>query len=130
MPLSSLPSTMKNFMAALKTYLSQGRQILIYPEQAMWWNYRKPRPLTAGAYRFAAQNNAPVIPMFITMEDSDNLDPFDFPVQEYTVHILQPIYPKADLSEKENAEYMKDRNYKVWKEVYESTYGKPLSYSE
>ena len=130
MPLSSLPSTMKNFMDAVKTYLSQGRHILIYPEQAMWWNYRKPRPLTPGAYRFAAENNAPVIPMFITMEDSDRSDGFGFPVQEYTVHILPPIYPKAGLSVKKNAEYMRDRNYEVWKEVYESAYGKPLSYAE
>lgn len=74
LPLSSVASTMKNFMHAVKTYLAQGRQILIYPEQAMWWNYRKPRPLTSGAFKMAAENNVPVIPFFITMQDSDIVD--------------------------------------------------------
>ena len=130
LPLSSLPSTMKKFMEAVKTYLKQGRQILIYPEQAMWWNYRKPRPLTPGAFRFAAENNAPVIPMFITMEDSSNTGSDGFPVQEYTIHILKPIYPDSSLKVKENAEQMKEANFQAWKEVYERTYGIPLVYAE
>ena len=129
LPLSSVASTMKNFMVAVKTYLSQGRQILIYPEQAMWWNYRKPRPLTNGAFKFAAENNAPVIPFFITMEDSKIVDKNDgFPVQEYSIHILKPIFPNPEFSARKNAEYMKEENYKAWKEIYEKTYGIPLEY--
>ena len=91
MPLSSNVSTMKKFMDAAKYYLSHGRQILIYAEQAMWWNYRKPRPLTNGAYKIAAENNAPVMPFFITMSDSDIIGGDGFPVQEYTIHILPLI---------------------------------------
>lgn len=126
LPLSSVASTMKNFMIAVKTYLSQGRQILIYPEQAMWWNYRKPRPLTNGAFKFAAENNVPVIPFFITMSDSDVISPDGFPVQEYSVHILKPVYPKKELSVRQNADFMKEENFREWKEVYEKVYGKTL----
>lgn len=129
LPLSSVASTMKNFMHAVKTYLAQGRQILIYPEQAMWWNYRKPRPLAAGAFKMAAENNVPVIPFFITMRDSDIVDSDGFFVQEYTVNILKPIFPKEDLSVRQNAEFMKNENYSVWKKVYEEFYGIPLVYS-
>ena len=129
-PLSSGASTMKNFMHAVKTYLAQGRQILIYPEQAMWWNYRKPRPLTSGAFKMAAENNVPVIPFFITMQDSDIVDSDGFFVQEYTVNILKPIFPKEELSVRQNAEFMKNENYSVWKKVYEEFYGIPLVYSE
>lgn len=128
LPLSSVASTMKNFMAAVKTYLSEGRQILIYPEQAMWWNYRKPRPLTNGAFKFAAENNVPVIPFFITMSDSDIIGTDGFPVQEYSVHILKPIYPKPKLSVRQNAEFMKEENFREWKEVYEKVYGLKLEY--
>ena len=39
----------------------------------MWWNYRKPRPVTPGAYRFAVNNNVPVLPMFITLKDTDKI---------------------------------------------------------
>ena len=130
LPLSSVASTMKNFMHAVKTYLAQGRQILIYPEQAMWWNYRKPRPLTYGAFKMAAENNVPVIPFFITMQDSDIVDSDGFFVQEYTVNILKPIFPKEELSVRQNAEFMKNENYSVWKKVYEEFYGIPLVYSE
>ena len=130
LPLSSVASTMKNFMHAVKTYLAQGRQILIYPEQAMWWNYRKPRPLTSGAFKMAAENNVPVIPFFITMQDSDIVDSDGFFVQEYTVNILKPIFPKEELSVRQNAEFMKYENYSVWKKVYEEFYGIPLVYSE
>ena len=129
LPLSSVPSTMKNFMHAVKTYLAQGRQILIYPEQAMWWNYRKPRPLTSGAFKMAAENNVPVLPFFITMQDSDIVDSDGFFVQEYTVHILKPVYPKAELSVRQNAEYLKNENYLTWKKLYEEVYGIPLVYS-
>ncbi len=130
LPLSSVASTMKNFMHAVKTYLAQGRQILIYPEQAMWWNYRKPRPLTSGAFKMAAENNVPVIPFFITMQDSGIVDSDGFFVQEYTVNILKPIFPKEELSVRQNAEFMKNENYSVWKKVYEEFYGIPLVYSE
>ena len=130
LPLSSVASTMKNFMHAVKTYLAQGRQILIYPEQAMWWNYRKPRPLTSGAFKMAAENNVPVIPFFITMQDSDIVDSDGFFFQEYTVNILKPIFPKEELSVRQNAEFMKNENYSVWKKVYEEFYGIPLVYSE
>lgn len=130
LPLSSVASTMKNFMHAVKTYLAQGRQILIYPEQAMWWNYRKPRPLTSGAFKMAAENNVPVIPFFITMRDSDIVDSDGFFVQEYTVNILKPIFPKEELSVRQNAEFMKNENYSAWKKVYEEFYGISLVYSE
>ena len=130
LPLSSVPSTMKKFMAAVRELLRRGEQILIYPEQAMWWNYKKPRPLTNGAYKLAAENNAPVLPFFITLSDSALIGADGFPVQEYTVHILEPIYPKADLSVRQNAAYMRDANAAAWKALYERVYGTPLVYAD
>ncbi len=119
---------MKKFMDAVDTLLKRGEKVLVYAEQGMWWNYRKPRPMTIGAFTFAAKNNAPVLPMFITMEDSDRLDQDGFPIQEYTVHISEPIYPSPELSAKENAEMLRRKNYEVWKSIYEKTYGIPLEY--
>ena len=71
LPLSSNKRTMVNFMKAVDSLLQKGEFILIYPEQSMWWNYRKPKPLKHGAFKIAARNNVPVIPIFITMEDSE-----------------------------------------------------------
>lgn len=130
LPLSSNMQTMRKFLNAVDTLLTSGEKILIYPEQAMWWNYRKPRPLKSGAFKLAVKSNVPVIPCFITMEDGAKIGADGYPVQEYTVWFLPPIYPKKDLSEKDNAEFLKDENYSVWKELYEKVYGIPLKYGE
>ena len=98
LPLSSNNQTMRKFIVAVKELLKRKENILIYPEQAMWWNYKKPRPFKPGAFNFAVSSNAPVVPMFITMTDSDILGPDGFYVQEYTIHILKPIYPQENLS--------------------------------
>ncbi len=128
LPLSSNKDTMKKFMVAMNTLLAGGEKILIYPEQEMWWNYRKPRPMKAGAFRFAVTCNVPVIPVFITMEDSATMDPNGFPVQEYTIHFLKPIYPDKNLDKRENMDKMMAENYRVWVETYEQAYGKKLEY--
>ena len=129
LPLSANTSTMIEFMKAVDTILQRGEFILIYPEQSMWWNYRKPKPLKIGAYKMAAKNNVPVIPIFITMEDSEIIGDDGEPVQEYTVNIAKTIYPDENLSIKENTEKMREENAKVWKEIYEDFYKIPLEYT-
>ena len=128
LPLSSNKRTMIEFVKAVDVILKRGDFILIYPEQSMWWNYRKPKPLKNGAFNFAARNHVPVIPIFITMEDSDIIGEDGFPIKEYTVNIEKPIYPDENLTEKENTEAMKEKNYEVWKNVYEDFYKMPLEY--
>lgn len=127
-PLSSNKETMKKFMRSMDAVLQHGDFMVVYPEQSMWWNYRKPKPLKKGAFTFAAKNNVPVLPVFITMEDSDILGDDGFYVQEYTIHIAPAIYPDSNLTRAENVEKMKDANYRIWKEIYEETYGEPLVY--
>ena len=96
----------------------------------MWWNYRKPKPMQDGAFSLALRNKAPIIPIFITMEDSDILDSDGFFVQEYTIHILPAIYPDASLPSAKAKEALKNANYEAWVKVYEDFYKKPLVYSE
>ncbi len=128
LPLSSNHKTMKKFMDATSQLLKEGHFVLVYPEQSMWWNYRKPKPLKEGAFQFASKNNVPVLPCFITMQDSDIIGDDGFYVQEYTIHISEPIYPNPDLSYRENTKNMLNSNYAVWKEIYERVYGIPLVY--
>lgn len=130
LPLSSNLKEMETFLHATDALLSRGEKILIYPEQAMWWNYKKPRPLQNGAFKIAIRAQKPVLPCFITMKDSDTLDGDGFPVQKYTIHILDPIFPDKELSVKANVKQMKEKNFAAWKEVYEKVYNKPLSYNE
>lgn len=128
LPFSSNYSVTKEFFAGVKTLLKKKQKLLVYAEQGMWWNYRKPRPLTAGAARFAIENNVPLLPMFITMRDSDKIGDDGFPIQIYKVHVLPALYPDPNLSKKQNIEMIRQKNYDMWKDVYEKTYGIPLTY--
>ena len=128
LPLASNGQALKEFMKSTNEILKKGDLVLVYPEQSMWWNYRKPKPLKKGAFQFAANNNVPVVPCFITMKDSEIMGTDGFKVQEYTVHIMEPIYPDPLKSKNENVKEMMDKNYQLWKELYEKTYEKPLVY--
>ena len=128
LPLSSNYKTMHKFNAAVSELLSEGNYILIYPEQSMWWNYRKPKPLKSGGFGMAVKNNVPVLPCFITMKDSGIVGDDGYQVQEYTIHISKPIYPDPDKKYNENVHEMLDENFNLWKDIYESEYGVQLVY--
>lgn len=131
LPLSSNRRTMIDFMSAVQTILTRGDCILIYPEQGMWWNYRKPRPFKIGGFKMATKANVPVLPTFITMEDDkEKLDGDGYPLQRYTLHILPAVYPDSDLGEKERAQKMLDDTFALYKEKYEEVYRVPLVYAE
>ena len=123
LPLSSNRRTMINFTKAVNTLLKNGETVLIYPEQEMWWNYKKPRPLKTGAFKIAKKAGVPVVPAFITMQDDGRLDENGYPLQRHTVHILPAVYPDGL-----TAEEMLEKTYQAWKEKYEEVYGLPLVY--
>ncbi len=128
LPLSSNTETMKLFFKAVDILLKRGEKILIYPEQGMWWNYKKPRPLKMGSFKLAVRSNVPVLPCFITMEDSNKVAPDGSFHQRHTLHILPPIYPDSSKPAKISAQELADKNYQVWKEKYEEIYKIPLKY--
>ena len=130
LPLSSNRRTMINFMSAVNTLLKNGESILIYPEQAMWWNYKKPRPFKVGAFKMAYRAGVPVLPTFISLKDDERLDADGYPVQRHTLHIMPPVYPDLTLGEKLGAEKMMNDAFALYKAKYEEIYGVPLSYAE
>lgn len=128
LPLSSDMKHMKMFSGAVSEILKDNGFVLVYAEQSMWWNYRKPKPLKKGAFSLAAVNGVPVVPCFITMRDSGIMGDDGFIIQEYYIHIGKPIYPDKNLSIAKNTAFMMEKNAAVWKEIYENFYGMPLRY--
>ena len=128
LPLSSNRRTMKKLMDATDTLLKRGECILIYPEQSMWYNYKKPKPHKIGAYELAARSGASVVPCFITMRETESIAPDGSPVMAHTVHFGKPILPDATLSRREAAEKMMRESFSYSREVYERVYGIPLKY--
>ena len=129
-PLSSNFEVLKMSMNAVDTVLRRGDLLLVYAEQSMWWNYRKPKPLKIGAFKFASKNNVPVIPCFITMRDTDKIGKDGYPIQAYTLHISAPIFPNATLTINEAAEALLKENQKIWQDIYEKEYGIALTYEK
>lgn len=121
--------TENNFYPSIAKMLKKKEFLLIYPEEQMWFNYRKPRPLKNGAYHLAAKNNVPIIPCFIEMREIENeYEDNGFNKLKYIIHILKPIYPSPDKNVRENKIEMRDKDYELKKQAYEKAYGKKLTY--
>lgn len=119
----------KKFMPAVETLLKNKDFILIYPEEQMWYNYRKPRPLKPGAYHLAAKFNVPVIPCFTEIRTRKDYDEDGFKKLKFILHIMKPIYPDPEKTLKQNKEEMQTKDYEAKINAYEDAYGKKLDYT-
>ena len=128
LPISRNRATMHKFIHAVDTLLKKGDKVLVYPEKALWWNYRKPRPFKIGAFKFAVNAGVPIIPIFITMEDTDKIGGDGFPVQAYTIHIGECLYADKNLSAKENIKILCEKNYQFCVDTYEKFYNTKLKF--
>lgn len=128
-PLVSEPSYMNGpFRELMRKHLDANRFILIYPEQEMWFNYRKPRPGKRGAFLFAAQFGVPVIPTFVEMQDLPRMQTSAFHEVKLVLHVLDPVFPDPARSFRENSFAMCEADFAAKKACYEACYGKPLTY--
>lgn len=118
----------KDFQEILKQELIKNNYVLIYPEQEMWFNYRKPRTLKPGAYYYAAKNNVPIISCFVEIKEKEKKDNSEFYKVKYIIHILPPIYSDTEKTVKENSIIMMEKDYKQKQIAYEQAYNKKLNY--
>ncbi len=119
----------KFFEPQIKKYLKKKKFVLIYPEQEMWFNYRKPRPGKRGPYYFAAKNNVPVISCFVEIRDTEKKLDENFYDVEYITHILDVIYPDPNKTVRANSIIMRDKDDELRRNAYETIYGKKLDYT-
>ena len=128
-PLIQVPSYVgTEFPRHLHDALEQNSWVLIFPEQEMWWNYRKPRELKRGAYYFAAKQNVPVISTFIEIQSTAKIEKNhpNFYQTKYVVHVLPPIFPDVKLTANENSKLMMKRDYQQKVAAYEKAYQRKL----
>ena len=117
------------FPKKLSQTLTKPCWILIYPEQELWFNYSKPRPLKKGAYYYAAKLNQPIISTFTEIRATAKRELFhrDFYKTQKILHILPTIYPDSNLKLAENMTRMWQKDYKQKKAAYENYYNQKLS---
>ena len=130
-PLPTEPRALaQDFTAILQESLQKKEVVLIYPEQEMWFQYRKPRPPKKGAYHFAAKLQKPVISCFVEIVDTGKpeKDPA-FHKTAYRLHVLDVLYPDPAKSVRDNSRELCERDYALKTAAYEACYRKPLSYT-
>lgn len=118
----------RDLVGVLREKLYAGEVVLIYPEQEMWFNYRKVRPFKCGAYHFSAKLRKPIVSCFVEIIDKDKLENDDFCEVRYRLHILGVLYPDEKKTLMENCEQLCKEDYELKKNAYERIYGKPLTY--
>jgi len=124
LPISMNLKVLRKFDKAVTYHMKHNSFMLFFPEQGMWYNYEKPRPFKNGAFHYAAKNNVPILPLYITFRDSGKFDKEGLPIKYSNLNILEPIYPKSNLSVAENTEYLRKANFELVKKFYESYYHK------
>lgn len=118
----------RSFTDILEEQVKKNEVVLIYPEQEMWFNYRKPRPPKRGAYHFTTKLNVPLISCFVEMIDTAKKDTDEFYKIKYRIHILDVLIPDTTLTAKENSNILCEKDYALKKAAYERLYGKTLTY--
>lgn len=117
-----------DFLSVLEERMRAGEGVLIYPEQEMWFNYRKPRPPKRGAYHFAAKLQVPVLSCFVEIRDTDKADTEEFCKVQYILHVLGLLWPDPQKTVRTNSIELAEKDYAMKKAAYEAAYGKPLDY--
>lgn len=128
-PISEDPRYLTHeFLDVLRQNINNGSSVLIYPEQEMWFNYRKPRPPKRGAYLFAAKLGVPVLSLFVEIINTEKSDTEDFYKIKYRLHILGTLYPDLKKSVRDVSRELAEKDYALKCEAYERIYAKSLVY--
>ncbi|WP_461215893.1 lysophospholipid acyltransferase family protein [Lacticaseibacillus sp. GG6-2] len=98
----------------------QSAPVLIYPEQAMWPHYRKPRPGQIGAYHYAAMLKVPVISLFVEQTATGKL----------IVHVLNTLTPDPALPLRQAAKALRDADDAQRQAAYTDIYHRPYTLAD
>lgn len=130
-PISTNPRYLaRNFPSILTEKIINKKEcVLLYPEQEMWFNYRKPRPPKNGAYFYAAKLNFPILSCFVEIIDTSEPENDYFNKTKYKLHVLDVLYPDPNKTVAENIEELSNKDYELKKACYEKVYNKPLDYT-
>lgn len=118
LPLASSIKAMSNLDKCISDIFDDGNSVVtFYAEQAMWEKYENSRPLKKGAFHYAVKNNVPVIMTVILFRQPSWIRRKFGVKKDCTVKVCPAIYPRTDLSDKENIEYLQ----KATQEMYDRT---------
>lgn len=125
LPFSADLNAMRKLVKEMEALLKEGKIVNFYVEQAMWYNYQKPRPMKDGAFHYAVKFSVPVLPLFCTFQKSKKGR-----IRRLRIHIMPAIYPDLLLPRSERIGKMMEQARLAWKDCYEEAYGIELEYDK
>ncbi len=99
------------FNHTIRKLLQNGKTVHFYPEGSLWPYYEKIRHFKIGAFRFAVENNVPIIPMVYTFRKSTGILKYIKKKPCITLTILAPVYPNPTSDKFEEIQNMKQEVY-------------------
>ncbi len=107
MPLPDTIASSRAFMDALRKFTDNRESIIIYPEAHVWPYYTKIRPFVSTSFKYPVKLGKPALPITACYRKSKISKH-----AKITLYVGKPVYPKPDLSLKENTEYLHSECYK------------------
>lgn len=108
LPIPSSFRGLKKLKEAIEKRIREGSCVAIFPEAHIWPYFTGVRPFAETSFLYPASLDVPVVGMALVYRKSRI--PFRKKPSR-TLLLSDPIYPKKNLSEKENALYLRDRVY-------------------
>ena len=125
LPIADKLSAVKNMNKAFHELIEKRCVIQVYAEQAMWLHYEKPRPFKKGAFAFAVNENAPIVPIFIRWEPATGWRKLVGIRKKASAIVLDPIYPQEGLAKRDNINYMQKTTQKEFIDEYRRYFNIP-----
>ena len=98
------------FKDIIDEHLQKKYTILFLPERSLWPYYRSLRPFSNGAFRFAYQNNVPILPSCVSIRIKHKKN--GKKKYRFTLTYFEPLFVDADLTEREAVELLKQAAFK------------------
>ncbi|HOP10876.1 MAG TPA: lysophospholipid acyltransferase family protein [Oscillospiraceae bacterium] len=100
-PISKNPHQIKQLFTVMGGALTRGNYVQIYPEGVLYPYCHTLRKFHPGAFRLAADNGVPVLPMILTLERPHGLFTWYKRRRCLRLHILPPVEPDLTLEKRE-----------------------------
>lgn len=112
-PISKNPHQINELFTAMGKALARGNYVQVYPEAVLKPYCHTLRKFHPGAFRLAADCNAPILPMVITLERPHGFFAWYKRKRCLRLHILPPIEPVMTLKKRDRAEELQRRCFEA-----------------
>lgn len=119
-PIPSNPKGLVKFKDSVNSLLQNKKAVHFYPEGSLWPYYKELRPFKPGAFRFAVENNVPVLPYCIYFRERKGLWKLIGKKPLVTLEVLPAIFPDNTLPKKQAINALMQVAYEEMKIVIDS----------